>query len=279
MFNYVRKIVKFLTSNSLLLALDGPLIVIFGDLLYEVEINPEILIAAFLTVFSVYNLNKVTDVVEDSINRPEITSRYSDYYVVSSMITMVAGLSIGAFIGYFAFSILLTPIIAGLFYSVKLSPSLPRLKAIVGAKSVLVAFSWSLFGCFLPICLQQVPSEKIFLVFTYVFIQVLVNTILFDVLDMKGDEVSGIRTLPIVLGKRRTKKLLILVNSALGIWLAYSVFRGLFLIYLQALLFGFVYAYVIIWGFLSNKCQRLCAELLVDGEWIPLVVLMKAFFR
>ena len=68
----IAEIAKFFTSNALLLALDGPLVVLFGFMLYGIDVNITIIAASFLGVFSIYTLNKATDKREDSIT-PEVS--------------------------------------------------------------------------------------------------------------------------------------------------------------------------------------------------------------
>ena len=188
---------------------------------------------------------------------------------------MIVSLVLGAIVSIFAFLILLTPTLVGILYSVRVSSSIPRLKEIVGAKSVLVAFSWSLYGAFLPLALQGSEWESITLVFAYIFIQVIINTILFDFFDAKGDKDSGIRTIPIVFGPEKTKKMLFLVNTSLALMIIIFGVEGDFLKVMPALFFGVVYGYFIIWRFLRNPSNRLGAELIIDGSWFPLVALAK----
>ena len=265
---------KLFISTSLLLALDGALIVIFGSYLYEIQINLQLTIAAFLAVFSVYNLNKATDKIEDKINQRETTSKSNSHYVALSIITMLVSLTIGALNSPFALLILATPIIIGLFYSIKISTKLPRLKEITGAKSLAVALTWSIAGALLPISSQPINPEKVTFVFTYIFALVIVNTILFDSLDTKGDLAMGIKTIPTVLGQNKTKKLLLLANSTLIIWLGFSYYAGLFIKFIPALLFGVIYSYVIIWKFLSNT-RKTSTEIMIDGQWLLIVPLMR----
>ncbi len=273
------KIVKFVTSSSLLLAVDGPLILLFGYFLYGVPVQYVLLVAASLCVFAVYSLNKVTDKIEDSINRPETVSKSKKYYVVPSVVAIVLGLVLGVTVNLMAVLILMAPLVIGLLYSVKISGSLPRLKEVTGVKSLMVALSWSLYGAFLPLVLQPVGFDKVFWVFAYVFIQVFVNTILFDFLDMKGDLASGTRTIPIKLGRNKTRWLLFASNSVLCLWLVSCGLNGLFLNFMPALGFGVLYTYVLIWNFSRDGVQRLQAELMVDGQWIPIVALMRLFLR
>jgi 4-hydroxybenzoate polyprenyltransferase len=138
-----------------------------------------------------------------------------------------------------------------------------------------VALSWGFTGALLPASAQQVDPVKIVLTFAYIFIQLLVNTVLCDVCDVEGDVSSGVRTLPVALGLSRTRSLLLVVNSLMLPWLAYCAARGMFLDYLPALSFGLLYGYLIIWVFSRGKRGRLLVELAVDGEWIPLVALMR----
>jgi len=270
---------RFLTSASLFLALDGAIIVVFGYFLYGIQILPEMILAAFLAPFAVYSLNKATDKAEDSVNRPETARMAAVYYVGPSILAMVIDLSIGASIGLSVFITLLIPLTVSLVYSVRLSRSIPRLKEIVGVKSVVVAFTWAFTGCLLPACMHAVQDEKIGLVFIYIFIRILAGTILCDVLDMKGDLASGLKTIPIRLGKKRTRNLLVTINSLLGPWIIYCLLRGLFLSYMPALIFGALYGYVPIWSFLKNDCPKPLAGLMVDGEWLPIVTLMKVIPR
>jgi 4-hydroxybenzoate polyprenyltransferase len=248
-------------------------------MLYGIDVNFTIIAASFLGVFSIYILNKATDKREDSINKPDQYSRSTIHYVVFFFVTMILSLILGYSVSIFAFIILLTPTLVGILYSVRVSPRLPRLKEVVGAKSVLVAFSWGLYGAFLPLTLHGSIFPNIALIFTYIFMQVLINTIMFDFFDVKGDKESGIRTLPTVLGTEKTKKMLYLVNTSIAIIIALCGIEGFFLNVLSALFFGVVYSYFIIWHFIRRPVNRLSAELLIDGSWFPLVTFVKILLR
>ena len=266
---------ELLTSTSIFIALNASIVAAFSSLLYGVEIKPIILLIAFLATFSVYNMNRATDRAEDSINRPRVASRSLLFFLVPSMIASASCLLLSASVGTQALSVIVTSLIASIFYSVKLSPSIPRLKEIVGLKSVLVAFSWGFTGALLPASSQAVDVAKMVMAFTYIFIQILVNTILCDIRDMDGDRASGVKTIPIALGLSATKKLLFIVNTLMFPWILYCLTQGLFLKYVPALFFGVGYGYLIIYVFSRKGCNRLLVELAVDGEWMPLVALMK----
>jgi 4-hydroxybenzoate polyprenyltransferase len=273
------KALKLTMSNSIFLALNGALVVVFACFLYGTEISFNLVLAAFLATFSVYCLNMVTDKKEDLINRSETAPKKIRYCIVASAAAMFVSMALGISISFSALLILVFPLIIGCAYSIQITKSIPRLKEVVGVKSVVVAFSWALTGTFLPITLQSIPAYKEVLVFSYLFAQILVNTIICDALDMRGDRFSGITTVPIALGIKNTKKLLLIINGTLVIWLLCCMLTGVFMNLIPTLVFGVVYEYGIIWYFLRRDRPRLYAELMVDGEWLPLVVLMRVFLR
>jgi 4-hydroxybenzoate polyprenyltransferase len=199
--------------------------------------------------------------------------------LIPSFVALILSLGIGLLEGPWADLVLVAPLFVGLFYSVRFSKKVPRLKEVVGVKSILVAVSWAFTGSLLPALMKPVNHELVLLVFVYIFFSLLVNTVLFDLLDLKGDQVSGVRTIPFVLGLRRTTIFLILMNSCLVVWLVYSASRGLFLSCMPALVFGVLYGYLMIGHFVNHRFKRLRAELLVDGEWIPLIVILRLFVR
>ena len=270
---------NFLTSSSIYLALNSSLVVFLGFFLYGTEVSLATLLAAFLATFSVYALNKATDKAEDAINRPEISLKNPKFFLIPSLVALILSLGIGLLDGPWADLVLVAPLLIGLFYSVRFSKKVPRLKEVVGVKSILVAFSWAFTGSVLPALTKSVNYDLVLLVFIYIFFSLLVNTVLFDVLDLRGDQVSGVRTIPYVLGLRKTKIFLILMNSCLLIWLVYSASRGVFLSCMPALVFGVFYGYVMIGHFVNHRFKRLRAELLVDGEWIPLIAILRLFVR
>lgn len=273
------KALNLTMSNPVFLALNGALVVVFACFLYGTEISFKVVLAAFLATFSVYCLNMVTDKKEDVINRSGTAPKKTQIYVVASAVAMFFSLAIGISISLSALLILAAPLLIGCAYSIQITKSIPRLKEVVGVKSVVVALSWALTGAFLPITMQSIPAYKEVLVFFYLFAQILVNTIIFDALDVKGDRISGITTVPVVLGLKKTKKLLLVINGSLVVWLLYCLLTGVFMNLTPTLAFGVVYEYGIIWYFLRRDRPRLHAELMVDGEWLPLVVLMRVFLR
>jgi len=275
----LNRIVNFVFSNSVFLALNGALVFVFACFLYEVEISLPLLFAAFLITLSVYSLNMATDSKEDAINRHQNSPKKTKPYLILSLTSMITSILIGIQNGAYALLILISPLILGIIYSIKITKPIPRLKEVVGVKSLVVALSWGITAAFLPASTNTIPLYKELLVFFYVFTQILVNTIIFDSLDVTGDRVSGIKTIPVSLGLKKTKTLLFGINLSFVLWLSYCLLNGVFSHYLATLAFGVGYESFIIWYFFKSTRPRLHAELLVDGEWVYLMCLLPLLIR
>jgi 4-hydroxybenzoate polyprenyltransferase len=150
-----------------------------------------------------------TDSKEDIINRSQTGPKTARHYLALSLTSMAGSIIIGALNGVYALLVLVSPLIIGAVYSVKLAKSIPRLKEIVGVKSLVVALSWGITGAFLPATANSIPFYMEALVFFYIFSQILVNTIIFDTLDVNEDRASGIKTVPLALGLKKTKMMLL----------------------------------------------------------------------
>lgn len=278
-YSQVCKILKFMTSTSLSLSLYASFVVIFSFLVYGHSIAPEIVLAAFLVTFSIYSLNKATDKKEDAVNSPNIEPRSQVYYVIASISAMIACLSIGVLDGLNVLLVLLMPFVIGLVYSVRVVKTLPRLKEITGVKSVSVALSWAVTGAFLPYALGTVEFQKVIFVFAFIFTQVLVKEVIFDALDMRGDKISGVTTIPMVLGKRRTKLFLVAVNIFAGLIVMFSVLNGLIIQFVSLSIFSILFSFLIIWLFVGNDPRSFHGETVVERKWIPIAGFIKAILR
>ena len=265
------KFVSLLTISSIFIAINASLLAYFSFLLYKVRVNFSLLLASFLLTFTVYNLNKLTDIKEDSINVPERAgfiekNKHSVYF--ASISSYIVALSLSFLLNPFAIFIILFPLCIGITYSIKISNL--RLKDITGIKNIVIALSWSVAGTFFPLIVSFRDLILISLIFYFFFTKLFINTVLFDIRDIEGDRMSGVRTIPVVFGRQKTKNLLLILNSTLIPWLAISYLSGFFHQYLFVLIFAIAYGY----GYILHFCKEglkigKSLDLLVDGEWIP----------
>jgi len=150
---------------------------------------PHVLIS-ILYVLSMHILNNLIGSKADHYNDPERALFYRKHKVFLSVLAVFAGSAglIAAYLmGITSFLILFLMSLLGLSYNIRLLPEglfggrYRRIRDIPGSKTVLIAVAWGM---------------------------VFVRTAFFDTLDMQGDRIVGRATIPILLGEKRTTRLL-----------------------------------------------------------------------
>ena len=276
----LESISSLITVSSVFTAAVLTAILYFSFLLEEVNHEYLLLAATFFLGVSVYTLNKVTDVKEDSINLPDRT-RFVKKHRTSLFLVSLESLNIALIFAFFsnpyAILLILFAFYAGAFYSVGVNKK--RTKDVLFMKNLTVAGAVTIGAVLLPLIIHVGSFLLIALVAYFIFLKVFINTVLFDVRDIEGDKKAGARTIPIFLGREKTRNLLLLLNSTLIIWIGFSFFAGLFYPYHIVLVVSLLYAYWYILRFTrANAETSKLEELLVDGEWILLALYAIPFF-
>ena len=197
---------------------------------------PHMLIA-MLYVQSMHILNNLIGTKADQYNDPDRASFYNKYRIVLGFLAIVSG-GVGLVIAYmldpFPFSILLAMSLMGLSYNMKILPKwiagdkYRRLRDIPGSKTVLIAVAWGVVTTILPtLSTPGAAGPGTALVFLWSTGLVFVRTAFFDILDVQGDRIVGKGTIPIMLGEKRTMKLLKSVLAGLVVLLFLSAASGL----------------------------------------------------
>lgn len=272
-FEFIRRFLIVITSSSLLIALSGCLKTFFSFSLYGTSESYPLILTTFLVIYSVYGLNKITDIKEDQLNVPErsnLVLKNQKLFKYSSGTTYFLAVIIGCIYGWKVLLIILFPLMAGIMYSIEIHPRIPRLKDIFPVKSIIVALSWTVGNTFLPIVDGKMNFLLMAFIFYFFFTKSFINTILFDLMDIGGDKKIGTKTIPVVMGPSKTIALLLALNSTLSILILISITYGFFQSLLIPLIFCLIYGYAYIIYFYKAK-NRLRMEIFVDGEWIILV--------
>jgi 4-hydroxy-3-methylbut-2-enyl diphosphate reductase len=184
---------------------------------------------AFLYVQSMHILNHLTGSQADRYNEPDRARFYQGHRVsltAAAMVSGAAGLVIAYLQGWLPFLILLVMSLLGLSYRLTMVPKAfsgmmyRRIKDIPGSKTVLIAMAWGVVSAVLPpISARGSFSPADALIFAWTAGLVFVRTAFFDILDMQGDRLVGKETIPILLGEKRSMRLLkgLLAGLILGL--------------------------------------------------------------
>ncbi len=176
---------------------------------------------AILYVQSMHILNHLTGSKSDRFNDPERAFFYNKFKISLNLLAIIsggAGLVIAYTLGVLPFIILFAMSLFGLSYNLRLIPKqfdkikYRRIRDIPGSKTVLIAMAWGVVTAVLPILSEsaQVGWTTV-VIFLWSAGIVFARTAFFDILDMQGDRIVGKETIPILLGEKRSMRLLKIV--------------------------------------------------------------------
>jgi (E)-4-hydroxy-3-methyl-but-2-enyl pyrophosphate reductase len=178
---------------------------------------PYVLIS-MLYVQSMHIFNHLTGNKSDQYNDPERAKFYQNYKLLLIVLALAAGgagLVIAYSLGLFRFLLLLIMSLLGLSYNLRFVPKkfvgsrYRRIKDIPGSKTLLIAIAWGIVTAALPpLSLTGKASWIAGIIFLWTAGIVFVRTAFFDILDMQGDRIVGKETFAILLGEKRSMRLL-----------------------------------------------------------------------
>jgi 4-hydroxybenzoate polyprenyltransferase len=274
----ISRIPFLIVSSSVLVSLTGSMVLLLSFILHGMPLDTPLLVAAFALTFALYNLDRAVKQKEDLVNDPERSKLFMGRrrtWAIIGVGSLAASVSLGARESVGVMLTLLSPLTVYAGYSIGL-PLMPRIKDIPGVKNLVLVGTWAIIPTVLPnVCASCTLSRNGMIlslaIFYFIFTKIMINSILFDVRDLRGDSASGIRTIPVILGVRSVRGLLVLLNATLVLWAAVCWFLGYFPRYLPILVVNVLYGFWYILFFTTNiSRKRILVDLLVDGEWIPL---------
>lgn len=276
-----RGIIQPLVYSSAYLSLAGAAMVWISCAMQGLAFDPVAAGIMVLVTFSIYNLNRKTDESEDAINHAEryaFTKKYGRFLFYSAIAAYGIALLVSVLQGFDSLLITAIPLIGGVIYSIPLLPGLRRLKEIPVMKSLIVAFAWAVPPALLPICHAGLHADiSTAIVGVFYFSLVFINTVVFDMRDVEGDIVSGVRTIPVILGMRRTKIALTILNVCLGTAVVCGGLSCMGLPVTLLLIVSVLYAQWYITSFNRLCTEKIFGELLADGQFILLSGVLYVF--
>lgn len=280
----MRKYIDLLAYTNLWLGVSIVFATYATMFILGIEFHPFLFLVVFLLEFGIYNLNRHTDIKEDLINYPDrakFALKYDRFLFPLSITSFLIALTLSLYLGMSTFLITAFLVILGSNYSVNFVKKFIgsstfeaplRLKNIFLMKNFAVALAWALATVSLPFSTLNKPLDMAYLLmFSYMFIRFFVNTVGFDMRDVLGDKKHNIKTLPVKIGTKKTKIVLLLLLTLLSLLILLAVYFK-FLPKLSVLLIlGNLYAYfyVLAYGNQHIDTNFFC-DIIIDGEFIPL---------
>jgi 4-hydroxy-3-methylbut-2-enyl diphosphate reductase len=193
---------------------------------------------ASLFLFSMYVLNHFAYKEAVALNVPsraKLYNRHQVLFVVLGVMAAIVSIALGLMLSIQVFFCISFAALFGIAYKISVVPKsfskvvrYRSLEQIPGSKEIFISMAWAVSTGLIPFLGSSVrysPALPIVLVFT--FSMAFIRTTLLGVDDVQGDRIVGKETIPIAMGKRSTKQLLIAISILLAILLIVSPIIGL----------------------------------------------------
>jgi len=259
-----------LLNASTLVAISGAFRLFIAALFLGTEPRVLAYIAGGLVIYTIYTLDRTLECKEDTINKSELTGSRKDIAFLASILAFIIGTFILFKEGLYFLSFL--PLMVGYLYSkgIRIGEFHLKLKGGLGVKNLVVALTW---GSFITGIAGKSVNDIIPLIFVFFFFasKVFINSIIYDIKDIKGDSLAGIRTLPVQLGEKKTIIFLLILHISmhsciiLAVIMRYIALEPIVLLY--SLTAGIIcITYYSTGAQTKSKSGKLIREFLVDGE-------------
>jgi len=269
-----------LLNSSVLVSLSGALRIYIASLLLLGTMNILNCLAGGLIVYAVYTLDRALEPAEDAINRSELKGANKKLALFVCLITFAVGCYILNSSGLLL--IALMPLVAGYLYSkgLNIGRIKLKLKGGLGVKNLVVGITWGTFiASIAGVGLETILS--VFLVFFYYGSKLFINSTIYDFKDVKGDLMAGIKTLPVSLGEKNTRRLLLTLHIGSHLLLISAILMHLLAFEPVVVTYSLAIGLLYIFRLTKNrenetplgKIERL---FLVDGEAASIIYLRAA---
>ena len=273
---------RFLILTNTFVALGAAFITYAACTILEIKPSLRLEAISFLYFLSMYILNSFTDEEVIRFNDPlkdRFNSRHKPVLLAVGSTSALLSLFLAFSQGLLPFLLLLGGSVLGILYSIKLMPGFFtksgkafRLKDIPSSKDLFSALAWCVATVLIPF--YSTPSsahnyDSLALALFFVFILVYIRCLLFDIRDIQGDRMVGRETIPIIIGKEKTKVLLFILAGLLAVVLATLGFlhRSSDLAFFLLLPVLYACGYLLLFKKRAIS-EGFSCELLVDGNFI-----------
>lgn len=227
--NYYKFLYGEFIHGGYLTALGAPALVLTTTLISNTIINIPLLLISYLLPLIVYSYDYMSDLDKDAKTnslRSEQLIRKKRYYpilllfYVSLLVILLLRFSNEKLM---IFIILIT--LGGLLYATVLKKLTKRIPIF---KNVYTVLTWALGGTFfVPLHYSLAISTPFIFIFIFINLKGMVNAVFFDLKDSIVDSKEGLKTLPVLMGKPMTIKLLHLLNFVAFLPIIIGVYMGI----------------------------------------------------
>lgn len=188
---------------------------------------------AALFLFSMHVLNNVTNKEAAALNDPFMARLYDrrhNIFLVLGLLGLVASYGVALVLDFYVFlMIFLSSVFFALAFRIHVLPnrvsSLLKHKSLErfpGTKEIFFGIAWALATALLPFIVNEPqPMAPMAIALAFIFSIAFFRAVLLDIRDIQGDRIVGKETIPIAIGRKWTKIMLVslavIMTSLLGV--------------------------------------------------------------
>ncbi len=269
-----------------LLALGTSSIAAASAMLLGMQPTFALLLMAYLFSYGAYMMNRTAEMEQDEVSNPQRTTHLRGrqrYLPTIVAFCFALGYILAFLVNFVFFFALLVPLLLSLAYSVgsrKLVPliGVAKLKQKLLVKNIAISAGWSLIPLLVGLYYSQL-TWTLLLLAPFIFLRLMVNTIIFDVRDVDADSKYGVRTLPVVFGWINSFRWMNVLDIVSALYIVATIAAGSLHPYSISLLTLPVYS-LIYRRYVMHDGSRInfVCDFLADGEyvlWGPLMYIGK----
>ena len=258
LYRYAFSLMRFLVNSNLYLAAGAGCLTLAGTWMQGLPFQLLPILAAMFYILAMHTANQMLERQFDRYSDPYRAVFYQKNRYALSLLAFISGtgaLAASWLMGRLFFIMFICMSLLGLLYNIDAvtrnsAQHRHFLKNIPGSKTVLTALAWGIITALVPpLYSEGYISFAGMLAFAWTCAMVLVRTAYFDIMDMQGSRIMGRGTIPILLGEKRTIRLLKAMLIAMVLVLPAGVVAGvisgevLLLILCPALMYRFLQGY------------------------------------
>ena len=278
--DYFNLIFEEVIHGGYLTALGAPALVLTTSIITHSNINIPLLIISYLMPLIVYSYDYMRDLdkdVESNSARCSHLQKKKKYYpliMVFYCLLLISLLVIFSNYKLILFIVLIT--LGGLLYATVLKGLTKRIPIF---KNIYTVLTWSLGGTlFVPLQFSLTLSLQFIVVFVFINMKGMINAIFFDLKDSLTDSKEGLKTLPVILGKKNAIKFLHFLNFAAFIPLVIAVYLKIIPLLTLSLIIFFFYSFYYLYKAQKSTNDEIWVRLgsFADFEFIfwPIILIL-----
>jgi len=212
-----------LVHTNLFISLAAASVAVSTAVLVGLPLDPLPVFIVFAVTLFVYSFNRLADRAEDERNVPR-RAAFVDRYG-KTLLGVGIALYLAAGVAAVLREVPGAPAM-GLPLAVALLYSVVGLKQVLLVKNLLVGIAWGLIPLGVGVYYGRLTAGGILFMAGFVTVMLTIAAVVFDIKDIEGDRSEGIRTVPIVVGPDRTRRLTAGATTLVGTFVGALVLTG-----------------------------------------------------